>query len=353
MKNFKYLLGVGCLVAGLLTACSTDEIDEKNSIFQPDQTPKSAFDNWLDKTYMGPYNISYIYRMKDNEVDFSKNHVPSSLENSMKLAKIIKYAWIDAYTEVAGEEFMRIAAPRVLQIIGSASWNRDGTMTLGTAEGGIKVTLYMGNWLNENDPAELNRYFFNTMHHEFAHILHQTKQYPKEYNVISTSDYRPTAWHNRRTVESYAQLGFISNYAGSQPREDIAEVTCRYLTFSDSEWNQVVNAAGEEGAAKIAQKLKLVKEYMLKEWGIDMDLLKKVVARRMAEVSKIELLEPEWKRLLNGTNSIPTSKAALKIVEDQLRSQWGEVVEAMEHCPHCCHAHNANLYELLNSHNDH
>lgn len=55
-------------------------------------------------------------------------------------------------------------------------------------------------------------------------ILHQNKPYPVEYNTISKGNYAATSWHDRDAQES-AQLGFITPYAGSQPIEDITEVT--------------------------------------------------------------------------------------------------------------------------------
>ena len=86
---------------------------------------------------------------------------------------------------------MRKHAPAILHIVGSAAWNGDGTITLGTAEGGLKITLYMTNWLNPKDIANMNKWFFKTMHHEFTHILQQDINYPQEYNLISAEDYRP------------------------------------------------------------------------------------------------------------------------------------------------------------------
>ena len=66
---------------------------------------------------------------------------------------------------------------------------------LGTAEGGKKITLYEVNSLDfENVDIEvLNEYYFKTMHHEFAHILHQKRNYdhrlialPKENMLVPT-----------------------------------------------------------------------------------------------------------------------------------------------------------------------
>ena len=105
-------------------------------------------------------------------------------------------------------------------ICGSAAYEDNGTMVL-TAEGGLKVTLYLVKQ-SEDRCRFLNEYYFKTMHHEFAHILHQTKSYDPDYDRISEGLYVSGDWY----LESDEALAwFISPYAMSEPREDIAEVT--------------------------------------------------------------------------------------------------------------------------------
>ena len=60
-------------------------------------------------------------------------------------------------------------------------------MVLGTAEGGKKITLYNVNDLNVKkiNIEKLNNYYFETMHHEFAHILHQKRNFDPSFNRIS------------------------------------------------------------------------------------------------------------------------------------------------------------------------
>jgi substrate import-associated zinc metallohydrolase lipoprotein len=72
-------------------------------------------------------------------------------------------------------------APRVILLIGSPALSpRSGTMILGQAEGSVKITLFLVNYIDVTDIEMLNEYYFKTMHHEFAHILHQTKPYPNK-----------------------------------------------------------------------------------------------------------------------------------------------------------------------------
>ena len=205
MNKLIYIL-MGIAVAILFSSCGQEELDHSKSIFDTSSEVKSEFDKWLNNNYVETYNIDYKYRLEDIESDFSKNLTPADLLQSMRLAKIIKHVWLESYVEVAGIDFMRKHAPAILHIVGSAAWNGDGTITLGTAEGGLKITLYMTNWLNPKDIANMNKWFFKTMHHEFIHILQQDINYPQEYNLISAEDYRPSGWHNRHELADYLSL---------------------------------------------------------------------------------------------------------------------------------------------------
>lgn len=274
------------LFAGLFVACQEDELSSK-SVIDISDLKRNDFDKWILKNYVDAYNIDFKYRMEDIESDFSHNLVPADFDLSVKLAKVVKHAWLEAYDEVGGIDFTRRNAPKVIQVIGSASWNQ-GTFTLGTAEGGIKVTLYLGNWIDPTNAAKLNEYYFKVMHHEFAHILHQTKNYPQEYNLISAGNYAPTGWANRN-LSDVAPLGFVTSYAGSEPREDIAEITATYLTYTDEQWDEVWKLAGENGRAIIEQKISILRQYMKDSWNIDIEKLREVIARRCNEIKDLDL----------------------------------------------------------------
>lgn len=286
IKNW-YIYLICILVSGCFFACQDVDLSDQ-SIFDTSEKERNEFDRWLKENYLDPYNIDFKYRMEHIESDYTHNLVPGEFWLSVKLAKIVKHCWLEAYDEVGGVAFTRTCAPKVIHVIGSASWDK-GTITLGTAEGGLKVTLYMGNWLDLTNPDRMNEYYFKVMHHEFAHILHQTKTYPtEEFDKISAGNYTPSGWQNRK-LQEVAPLGFVTPYAGSQPREDIAEVTACYLTYPVEQWNQVMELAGETGGAIISQKLDMVKKYMKSSWGVDLDLLRKVIARRTNEISELDL----------------------------------------------------------------
>ena len=188
MKQYILLYALFIATAICLGACNNDEdIDTANSIFPMEETTGNAFDHWLFRNYMNTYNVTFKYRMEDIESDQSKNLIPADYNKSVVLAKIVKHVWMEAYDELCGINFLRVYIPKTIHLIGSPAYDKSGTMVLGTAEGGMKITLYNVNSLNvENINIEqLNKFYFKTMHHEFAHILHQTKNYDPAFDRIT------------------------------------------------------------------------------------------------------------------------------------------------------------------------
>lgn len=338
-RSYVGLLGLGLLC--LLGACSKeDDIDRSISVFDRSEPAQNAYEKWLSDNFTTPFNIEVLYRLEDRELDFTKFHAPVKLEQSMKLTKIVKHAWLDAYATIAGVDFVRRLAPRIMMLVGSPSYNQDGTITLGTAEGGLKVTFYQTNWLNEKNPTDLNQYYLHMVHHEFTHILHASVAWPQEFNLISQGDYAPTAWQNRTAKEALS-LGFITPYAGSQIGEDITEVTAKYLTLTDLQMTSMRQLASAEGMKKVDRKIAIMKKYMQDAWGIDMDALRAEVQRRTVEVRYLPLIEPEWTSLLRSTSYDETAVAiaratlAKHILEKQPELLNTEAFTGQTRCDNC------------------
>lgn len=287
--NTLFLLTLLFCIGGF-SACSEEDLNP-NSIFDDTiANEKNELDIWLDENYLYPYNVDFKYRMDDVESDLNYNLIPIDYEMAKQMARAVKYLWFEAYDEVGGINFTRQYAPKMIHVLGSWQYNSNGTITLGYAEGGLKVTLVGGNWLNPKDVDAMNEDYFKTMRHEFAHILHQTIDYPVEYNTLSEGHYSPSGWANRTDTE-VAPFGFVTAYAGSEPGEDIAEVTASYLTFSDEQWATIQRNAGEEGWAIIQEKIDIMKTYMQKSFNIDMDHLREIIDRRSEEIQDLDLTE--------------------------------------------------------------
>lgn len=285
----KQLIGIFIALATLsLWSCSEDDLDP-NSIFGGTETGKvpNEFDTWLLENYTTPYNIEFKYRFEDMETDDTYNLVAADYDRSIALAKFTKYLWLESYEELLGPDFIRTYCPRLLFLVGSPAYNTDGSVVLGTAEGGLKITLYNVNSisLTSIDVEQLNYWYFKTMHHEFAHILHQTKNYPTEFNEITPSGYQPTGWVNVSEQDAL-DMGFVSPYASSETQEDFVEIIAIYVTHTAEYWDNLVGSASAEGQGYINQKLEIVKDYMTTTWGIDLDELRDIVQRRSQEVAQ-------------------------------------------------------------------
>lgn len=276
----------------LFTSCSDEELS-KDSIFGEDvQAPeRDGFDTWLYLNYTYPYNIQFNYKYVDKETDNTYNLVPANRDKAIAMAKLVKYLWVDSYVELMGDNglFFKTYCPKIIQLVGSKAYNEQGSVVLGTAEGGMKITFYNVNELTPNNLSIsfLNEWFFETMHHEFAHILHQTKNYSTDFKQIST-DYQGPSWLNMTDKEA-RQRGYVTAYSSYAPDEDFVEIIANYVTHDEAWWNDVLEQAGDEGKDKIDRKFKIVKDYMQESWSIDLDKLREIVQRRSDNLSSVDV----------------------------------------------------------------
>jgi len=212
----------------------------------------AEFDQWLYDNFVKPYNVEVQYQFNFPASDLSFQLAPADYNRSQLLAHMIRYLFYDVYTKYAGEDFMRQYGPRIFHFIGSSGYNATtGTEVLGTAAGGVKITLYNINEMKPysedvsytaDDITVLNERFFHTMHHEFSHILHQTKAYPVAFGQVTSSTYDPMTWQERDSVVTH-QLGYVTHYGSSATYEDFVETLSCIITDTDHRWmNRVTNA---------------------------------------------------------------------------------------------------------------
>jgi len=250
MKKIKFYISALLLVAVSamsLSSCSEDKLgdtifpDVDESLDPTSYTYK--LDKFLKENYLEKYNLTFLYKMPDVSTNMNYNLVPATYENSIDLAVLCKHLWFDVYDKVAGPDFLKTYGPRIILLIGSPAYNpTSGTEIVGLAEGGIKISLFKVNAMRISDFYMMNEYYFKTMHHEFAHILHQTKTYPNEFNTISIGHYDSNNWQDRSEGQ-VASLGFVTTYASSEFREDFAETIANYIVQTDDQWNRILDLA--------------------------------------------------------------------------------------------------------------
>ena len=277
----------------LLSSCQKEELSG-DSIITVDAMELNDFDKWLEANFVYPYNIEFKYRYENNETDLDYYSVPADYDNSVIMAHLVKYLCIDSYDEVAGALFTRKYFPKEFFLMGEWEYKNNGVYTLGTAEGGKKIILMGINYLSRymTTAANLNHYYLKTVHHEFTHILNQTKDYPVTFDQVSgssTNGYVTDSWSDSK-YNNNLECGFITKYARHSPREDFAEMMSVYVTNSAAWWEARMVEAGD-GRSTIETKLEIVKNYMQETFNIDLDLLRSVILRRQDEVmaGKVDL----------------------------------------------------------------
>ena len=222
----------------VIIACSEEkQLTESN--LNTETPPLNEVDVYLRDNFTTPYNIEVFYKWNPNKVDFNRFLFPPKLETVRPAMEAIKTIWLDTYDQVAGENFVKLIAPREIVLIGGLNVNPSGTITLGLAEGGKRITFFNTDLVDLKNKEQLTR-FVATIQHEYTHILNQTIPFDREtYESITPSGYT-AQWFNSNDNES-RELGFITAYARANEDEDFAEMVTALLSNNESEYQCILD----------------------------------------------------------------------------------------------------------------
>jgi len=272
---------IAAVLALSLAACNNKENLSSESVLKPRTTAKTALDTYIYNNFQQPYNIMVTYNYIDADFEMGKYFYPPTEAKVQPMLEIVKKVWIDAYSEVAGPNFIKEVAPRQISLIGGYNVNPSGTITLGFADSGMKITLFNVDQLDVTQ-HEATRQYFHTIQHEYCHIINQRKPYSEEYGKITPSDYTAN-WYNVGLADANKK-GFITPYSMLNDIEDFAEMTSGMLSMSKTAWDAKINAIPEEGRKLIRKKEEFVVSYFKSEWNIDLYRLQEVVENQMLSV---------------------------------------------------------------------
>ena len=281
----KKIIIFAALCLSFLTACDKEDLGGSNiHVPEFDYNALSETDKYIYDDYTVPYNVEVVYRWNQGDVssdDMRKNLVPPRESQVEPFLEMIEKVWVDTYTAEVGQQTLRSYIPKQILLVGSASYNDDGSTTEGTAEGGRQIVLYSVN--DFNFELEQIQSYAHVMHHEFAHILHQNVEYDAEFEKITPSYSSSWMQMNDETARS---KGFITAYASSSADEDFAEMVSIMLTNSPEDWDNMIENAGNAAAVEALRKKEaIVVAYMKNNWGANMkDLQKELVAATEAAV---------------------------------------------------------------------
>jgi substrate import-associated zinc metallohydrolase lipoprotein len=294
------------LFAALSSCKKEDDVHANLDAIDRNQPAKTALDDWIDANFVGPYNIEVKYRWDAFELDLSKDMTPPRESQVIPAMQTVMDVWIKPYEAVGGGDFMKENAPKQFVLVGSPEFNGDGTITLGTAEGGRKIVLYVINDFDKTNARDVKQ-MIQVIQHEFTHILNQKVAFAPAFNLITKSDYTAN-WYNF-SLETARSLGYITQYSRSSPIEDFAEMVANMLMMGSYEYNNIVNALPDDPRTKLRKKEQLVVEYFKTAWNIDFYQLQEEVQQAVENTAPVILAKSI------GPNNIYSSFAASPLTE--------------------------------------
>ncbi|HIB8181840.1 TPA: substrate import-associated zinc metallohydrolase lipoprotein [Elizabethkingia anophelis] len=286
MKKYSLLKKASLLLLFvIISSCrqDNDKLGESVLVDQLPYTPNET-DVWLKENFETPFNITALYRWEPQYVDYNRYLFPPRVTSVQPAMEIVKRMWVDTYsnTNVAGDDFLKKLAPREIILIGGVNKNKEGTITLGLAEGGVRFTLFQTDDLIDkitdrnaslDSKKDVIRQFIHTVQHEYVHILNQNKAYDeKALQAIvkggGLGQYK-SDWYSDNDNEA-REKGFITAYAQSNIGEDFAEMASFMLQYSRSEYEAIVNNIKEAKAKNLIRaKEQLVVDYYREKFGIN------------------------------------------------------------------------------------
>ncbi|MCI0751216.1 MAG: putative zinc-binding metallopeptidase [Flammeovirgaceae bacterium] len=265
--------------------------EEKLNVPMEEVTPSTdTIDQYIQENFIDRYGVAVRYKFVDRYVDQTKRVSPPSREVVIPMLEFLNEFWIDPYISVPnGGQFFRTHVPAEVVFIGSSIFNEDGTITLGTADAGARITLTE---VNDIDIANQDWVFrqLGTIYHEFAHIVHQRYNLPSNFQQISPDGYTSAgSWYNLSEEEAL-QRGFVSPYGTSSFNEDFAETVAFFLydpDFYDNYINDETNCldaeceARNEGRAKIRTKYNAIVAHYKQVTGVDLLLVREIIQNKL------------------------------------------------------------------------
>jgi substrate import-associated zinc metallohydrolase lipoprotein len=232
-------------------------------------------DNYILDEFIKTYNIEIKYKWSPFEINYNRTLVPPQEKRVIPVLTAVRDIWMKPYETVAGKDFLKKYSISKFLLVGSAEYNNNGTVVLGTAVGGKKIVLYVVNDFELSKKPEVVQ-MLHTIHHEYAHILHQHIHYPQTWRGISTRWYTQS-WINTPPATANSQ-GFVSSYAKSAEQEDFVE-TIAYLLVEGQEAFETLIKNNADVASTFRLKESIVIQYYKDVFNIDFRKLQEEVKK--------------------------------------------------------------------------
>jgi substrate import-associated zinc metallohydrolase lipoprotein len=278
------------LMSVLLVASSCYDDESVNSPIKTVTPSEDPIDVFIQTNFVDKYGVAVRYKFIDRYIDQNKRVSPPKRELVEPMLNFLTQFWVEPFINVPnGRRFFERHVPAEVIFIGSPIFNDDGTVTLGVADAGARITLTEVNEIDVENTAWILRQL-GTIYHEFAHIVHQRYNLPSGFQQISPDGYTSLgSWYNL-TDEEALRRGFVSPYATSTFNEDFAE-TAAYILFDPTFYETYINEepncttvdceARNEGRAKLRSKYNSVLSHYLQVTGVDLLEVRAIVQDRL------------------------------------------------------------------------
>ncbi len=278
-----------CLALMLVVAVGCED-DSVNAPVIKKELSKDPLDILIRENFQEPYGIAVRYKYVDRYVEGDKRVVPTKRELVEPMLDFLQDFWIEPFMDVPnGEKFFKRYVPAEVVFIGSPIYNNDGTITLGTADAGARITLTMVNDIDIDNEGWVFMQL-NTIYHEFAHIVHQNFNLPPNFQQISPQGYTSAgSWYTLDDLDALNR-GFVSPYATSSFNEDFAETVAHILfdpDFYDKYYvDEVCNGDAEcnvrnEGRAKIRKKYSAILNHYTQYTGVELLKVRDIIQDKL------------------------------------------------------------------------
>lgn len=267
------------LITIIMTATSSCYEEEKLNVpVRTTEVSEDEIDQYINQNFTLEFGVAVRYKFVDRYVDPTKRVTPPKRAVVEPMLNFLFDFWIEPYLNIEnGETFFRDHVPAEVVLIGSSIYNEDGTVTLGTADAGARITLTEVNDVNVNNKAWVLRQL-GTIYHEFAHIVHQKYNLPPNFDKISPDGYTSSgSWYNLTNAEAL-ERGFVSPYATSSYNEDFAEFVA-FLLFDENFYETYIEdepcgtpecLARNEGRERLRQKYNSIITHYKQYTGVDL-----------------------------------------------------------------------------------
>ena len=183
-KTIIYTAAVAVLAIAQYS-CTREEVLDSESVVTIDEGVRTDLDRWLERNYVLPYNIEYVYKWDFNTVPFEFETTPVDYQEAVVHSHLIKYLCFDCFAAVAGTDFVCRYMPKQVYVVNSPmSLAGANFSVLGSTDFGKRILLSDINgftkalttdlWLMKNNLSAQQSFsekVAKTTFHELMHLL--------------------------------------------------------------------------------------------------------------------------------------------------------------------------------------